>query len=183
MWHKAEDNKPKFTVEILPSPDSSTKQTGAAVPSNTGSAPTTVSEGLKIIGEITGEGDFFVDGVFEGIIHIPGGAFSVGPHGRVTAEIEAREIIVHGEVTGTLKAHERIQIWNTAKVTGNVETRGIVIEDGAVLHSKVAVPQALPQEVAAKENQGASSAGGPEIAVRSKGAAAGASGQTNPQES
>ena len=55
---------------------------------------------------------------------------------RKSAEIEAHEIIIHGEVIGTLKG-ERVQISSTGRVTGDMETRGIVIEDGAVLRSKV----------------------------------------------
>jgi len=78
--------------------------------------------------------------MFEGNIHIADGSFTVGPNARVTAEIEAREIIVHGEVIGTLKG-ERVQVSSTGRVTGDMETRGIVIEDGAVLRSKVQVRQ------------------------------------------
>ncbi len=58
---------------------------------------------------------------------------------RWLPEIEAREIIVRGEVIGTLKASERVQVWSTGSVTGDMETRGIVIEEGAVLRGKVDV--------------------------------------------
>jgi cytoskeletal protein CcmA (bactofilin family) len=54
-------------------------------------------------------------------------------------------------VIGTLKACERVHIWSTGKLTGDMETRGIVIEDGAVLNSKVVVPQAPVPEVSASE--------------------------------
>jgi len=77
-----------------------------------------------------------LDGEFEGKIRIADGSFIVGPNAYVTAEIEAREIIIHGEVIGTLKG-ERVQVSSTGRVTGDMETRGIVIEDGAVLRSKV----------------------------------------------
>ncbi|PYU57236.1 MAG: hypothetical protein DMG55_21075 [Acidobacteria bacterium] len=87
-------------------------------------------------GEISGQGDLYLDGEFEGKIRIADGSFIVGPNAYVTAEIEAREIIIHGEVIGTLKG-ERVQVSSTGRVTGDMETRGIVIEDGAVLRSKV----------------------------------------------
>ena len=38
-------------------------------------------------------------------------------------------------------AGERVQVWNTGSVTGDMETRGIVIEEGAVLRGKVEVRQ------------------------------------------
>jgi cytoskeletal protein CcmA (bactofilin family) len=110
-----------------------------------------VSRGVIIKGEISGQGDFFLDGTFEGKVHLPEGSFTAGPHAHVTAEIEAREIIVLGEIIGTLKARERVHISSTGRLTGDMDTRGIVIEDGAILHSKVATPRAaLPKTTADK---------------------------------
>jgi cytoskeletal protein CcmA (bactofilin family) len=103
-----------------------------------------VSQGIKIKGEISGHGDLFLDGEFEGKIRINSGTLTVGPNARVRAEIEAPEIIIRGDVIGTLKASERVHIWSTGKLTGDMETRGIVIDDGAVLFSTVAAPQPQP---------------------------------------
>jgi cytoskeletal protein CcmA (bactofilin family) len=172
VWRKSEDSKLKSPTDVSSSPDPSAQHAGSAAPPHPFSAPATVSQGIKIKGEISGQGDFSWDGLFEGKIHIPDGTFTIGPKARVSAEIEAREIIIRGEVIGTLMAHERIQIWNTAKVTGNMETRGIMIEDGAVLHSKVAVPQPVAQAAVPEEDQ-ASQLPRPEIPPRRKGAAAG----------
>jgi cytoskeletal protein CcmA (bactofilin family) len=105
-----------------------------------------VGHNIKIKGEICGDGDFFLDGEFEGFIRLTGGTFTVGSNARVSAEIEAREVVIRGEVIGSLKSCERVHIWSTGKLTGDMETRGIVIEDGAVLHSKVATPQAKAAE-------------------------------------
>src|SRR5467141_2402480 len=83
---------------------------------------------------------------------------------RKSAEIEAHEIIIHGEVIGTLKG-ERVQISSTGRVTGDMETRGIVIEDGAVLRSKVQVrqedkpPQPPPPAVLPRAKEAAAAAG------------------------
>jgi cytoskeletal protein CcmA (bactofilin family) len=164
VWRRSEDSKLKSPADVSSSPALSARHAGGVVPSHSFSAAT-VSQGIKIKGEISGQGDFSWDGVFEGKIHIPDGTFTVGPKARVSAEIEAREIIIRGEVIGTLMAHERIQIWNTAKVTGNMETRGIKIEDGAVLHSKVAVPQTVAQAAVPEEDQ-ASQLPRPEIPLR-----------------
>jgi len=142
MWRKSEDTK------SAPEPASDSKPTPAAASSPTAA---TVSRGVIIKGEISGEGDFFLDGTFEGKVHLPEGCFTAGPHAHVTAEIEAREIIVLGEVVGTLKARERVHISSTGRLTGDMDTRGIVIEDGAILHSKVAaLHAAAPQPAAAK---------------------------------
>jgi cytoskeletal protein CcmA (bactofilin family) len=108
-----------------------------------------VSQGIKIKGEVSGEGDFYIEGELEGNLRLSSGTFTVGPSARVNAEIEARMVIIRGEVIGTLKGCERVHIFSTGKLTGNIETRGIVIEDGAILHSRVAVPPADGQKAKA----------------------------------
>lgn len=147
MWRKSEDKSNSSPV-ASPSPDPGAQHPGAETTSGSSAAPATVNRGIKITGEISGHGDFFIDGVFEGKVHLSDGTFTVGPNATVTAEIEAREIIVRGEVIGTLKARERVHISNTGRLTGDMDTRGIMIEDGAILHSKVAVPHAAPRAAA-----------------------------------
>jgi cytoskeletal protein CcmA (bactofilin family) len=136
-----------------------------------------VSQGIKINGEISGHGDLFLDGEFEGKIRIDSGTLTVGPNALVRAEIEAPEIVVRGDVIGTLKASERVHIWSTGKVTGDIETRGIVIDDGAVLFSAVAAPQASVREgttpeVSVSEKDHLAQPSSPEPPPRAKGASA-----------
>ncbi len=100
-----------------------------------------MSQGIKIKGEIFGKEDLFIDGTIEGKIHFSDGSVTIGPNGRVNADIDAREIVIRGEVTGTLRARDRVQIWSTGKLSGDMHTRGIVIEDGATLRGKVEVTQ------------------------------------------
>ena len=142
MWRKSEDTKsaPEPASESKPRSNSPAQSAASAAAPSPMAA--TVSRGVIIKGEISGQGDFFLDGTFEGKVHLPDGSFTAGPHAHVTAEIEAREIIVLGEVVGTLRARERVHISSTGRLTGDMDTRGIVIEDGAVLHSKVATPRA-----------------------------------------
>jgi cytoskeletal protein CcmA (bactofilin family) len=132
MWRKPEENKPQSALDALPSIVLSSQRPAAAAPRVSPNAPSCVTQGIKIKGEISGREDLFLDGVFEGKIHITDGSFTVGPKVRVNTEIEAREIIVRGKVIGTLKASERVQVWSTGSVTGDMETRGIVIEEDAV---------------------------------------------------
>jgi cytoskeletal protein CcmA (bactofilin family) len=134
MWRKDEPNKPQSSGDPSISPVE-TPVGAAPLPVR---AQESVSRGIRIKGEITGRGDLFWDGVLEGKIQIADGSFTVGRNARVSAEIEAREIIIHGEVNGAMKG-ERVQILSTGRVTGDMETHGIVIEDGAMLRSKVQV--------------------------------------------
>jgi cytoskeletal protein CcmA (bactofilin family) len=151
MWRKSDESK-QNSPGASSSPNSAPQHSPAAsAQSDSSPAQANVNRGIKIKGEISGQGDFFIDGAFEGKVHLPDGSFTVGPNASVTAEIEAREIIVRGEVIGTLKARERVHIASTGRLTGNMDTRGIVIEDGAVLHSKVAVPHSAAHRGAAAQ--------------------------------
>ncbi len=175
MWRKAEDSNQKSSRDASPSPVLSAERPDTAA-QDSPRTPAAVSQGIKIEGEVSGNGDLFMDGEFDGKIHLGSGTFTVGRNARVSAEIEAREVIIRGEVIGTLKACERVHIWSTGKFTGYLETRGIVIEDGAVLHSNVAVPQAAVVEVAVpdvsvSETDQSSQPSSPEPSARVKGAA------------
>jgi cytoskeletal protein CcmA (bactofilin family) len=107
-----------------------------------------VTQGIKIKGEVSGREDLVLDGEFEGKIHITDGIFTVGPNARINAEIEAREIIVRGEVIGTLKPRERVQVWSTGRVTGDMETRGIHQKDQLPQPPQPAVPAHAKEAVA-----------------------------------
>ena len=164
MWHKPDESKPKSTSAASTSPVAPTHPSGTE-PQNPPNTPAAVGHNIKIKGEISGHGDFFLDGEFEGLIRLTGGTFTVGSNARVSAEIEAREVVIRGEVIGSLRSCERVHIWSTGKLTGDMETRGIVIEDGAVLHSKVATPQAKAPEAAGPETAAPETAAAVEPAV------------------
>src|SRR5580704_17753932 len=90
-----------------------------------------LSAGLRIKGEISGKEDLLVNGSVEGPIHLEEKTVIVGPSGRLTANVVAREVIVFGEVKGNLTARARIQVNKEGSVVGNLTTGRIVIEDGA----------------------------------------------------
>jgi cytoskeletal protein CcmA (bactofilin family) len=97
---------------------------------------------LIIKGEITGREDFFIDGEVQGTIHLDDGKVTIGPNGRVTADVEAREIVVRGKVKGNLHGRDRVQIGRTGRTSGDVVTRFISIEEGAEVHGSIDVTRA-----------------------------------------
>src|SRR5438105_12147779 len=62
---------------------------------------------------------------------------TVGPNGHVKADVLAREVIVRGKIEGKVTGRDRVQLWSTGQVTGEVQTDRLVIEDGALLLGKV----------------------------------------------
>jgi len=137
MWRKVEPQAPSLPAQTKATPATTVSQT----PPNLGvtTAPASSIEGrltksLVIDGDITGQDDLLIDGEVHGKIRLTGGKLTIGPDGRVTADIEAREVVVRGEVTGNIKAQDRVRIAATGRAKGEIKTRLISIEEGAYVH-------------------------------------------------
>src|SRR6202140_4785007 len=108
MWKK-EDSKPEGVSSTTAPPAnsaSSSSSAPASTPSPSSGLPSSspaaacISQGIKIKGEVTGSEDLFVDGVVEGKLSLTNGSLTIGPNGRVKADVTAREGIVRGPVEG-----------------------------------------------------------------------------------
>jgi cytoskeletal protein CcmA (bactofilin family) len=93
--------------------------------------------GLKVCGEISGNEDLYVDGETQGRITLADSRLTIGPNGRVQADIEARDIVIDGTVQGNVKACESVYLGPSSRVQGSVLTKRIGIDDGALLRGKV----------------------------------------------
>lgn len=145
MWKK-EDGKPQGVPEIstapagaitTPSPISSQiRESPREIPLSP-KAEACISQGIKIKGEVTGSEDLFVDGQVEGKLNLANGSLTIGPNGSVKADVTAREVIVRGKVEGKVSGRDKVQLWSTGQIIGEVQTDRLAIEDGALLRGKV----------------------------------------------
>lgn len=81
-------------------------------------------------GEISFSNSIRIDGKFKGKI-LSGASLIVGENGVVEADVEVDNISVNGILKGTLKAHEKIEIFSKGKVTGELITPKLIIEEDA----------------------------------------------------
>lgn len=102
----------------------------------------TITSTLLIKGDVRGSEDLYIDGEVQGTIHLSNGRVTVGPHGKISADVDAREIIVRGKVSGALRGRERVEIGSTGEVRGDIATLRIAIGEGAQIHSKVEIARA-----------------------------------------
>src|SRR5579864_5053267 len=112
------------------------------VPVKTSSAPieqATIGRSLVIKGEISGAESLFVDGRIEGTVNIPEHRVTVGRNGIVTADVNAREVVIMGKVHGNIICSDRLDIRSEGSVTGDVVVQRISVEDGAILKGSVQV--------------------------------------------
>ena len=96
-----------------------------------------IGKSLKIKGTVTGHEDLYVDGDIEGTVELVENSLTVGPNGKVNADVTARDITVLGKLTGNVHAGERIEIRKTGSLEGDLTTSRIVIEDGAVFRGSI----------------------------------------------
>jgi cytoskeletal protein CcmA (bactofilin family) len=92
-----------------------------------------------IRGELSGSEDIFVDGQVEGTIQLNGNSLTIGPNGRIRANITAKSVTVNGSVDGNIEAGERTDLRKSAVVKGDVRTRRIAIEEGAFFTGKLEI--------------------------------------------
>ena len=84
----------------------------------------------EFVGDIKFKENFRIDGIFKGKI-LSGNELIVGETGDVDADIEVHSLSINGRVKGSLKAKDRIEIFSKARVSGNLVTPKLVIEEGA----------------------------------------------------
>ena len=97
----------------------------------------TIGEFVMIIGEISGKENIVIEGHIEGNLSFPNFRVAIGKHGRVNANIAAREILIEGEVKGDLQASELINIKPSGKVNGNIRALQVVLNQGCQFKGSV----------------------------------------------
>ena len=95
--------------------------------------------GLHVRGDISGKEDLYVDGTVEGLIQLEPFKLTVGANAKLTGDVVAREVIVHGSVKGNLRARDRIEIKKDGSVVGDLTTTRILIEDDAYFKGSIEI--------------------------------------------
>lgn len=96
-----------------------------------------IGKSVLVKGELSGSEDLYLDGEVEGSIQLKDHSLIVGPHGRVRANIQARDVVVHGKVDGNIRGTERVELKKSAVLVGDISTQRIIVEDGAFFKGAV----------------------------------------------
>jgi cytoskeletal protein CcmA (bactofilin family) len=147
MWKKENEagsssapaNSPRPNIVGSNSPSSlvtNTAPTQSRVPGFDIEA-TRLTPGIQIKGELSGRSDLYVDGEVQGKIRLSQSTLTIGPNGKVNADVDVREVVVHGTLRGNVQAHERVVLGRTSDVNGDIIGQRITIEDGAKFKGRV----------------------------------------------
>jgi cytoskeletal protein CcmA (bactofilin family) len=107
--------------------------------SPSGSHQTLLGGSVVLRGELSADEDLSIDGQFEGSINLKDHTLTVGQHGKVKADISARQVVVGGVVEGKISAKDKIEIRKTGHVIGDLLSAGVAIEEGAYFKGSIEI--------------------------------------------
>ena len=98
-----------------------------------------IGKSFMIKGQVSCDGDLYIDGQVEGSVDPKGHRLTIGPDGRLKANVNARAVVVRGKLEGNIQASERVDLKQSAIVVGDIVTQTISIESGANIKGSIEV--------------------------------------------
>jgi len=151
MWKRKED---EYGTSVEPPTSGSPSAAVPTAPQRPAETPrnepmrsaevATIGKSVVVKGELSGSEDLMVDGEVEGSITMRGQTLTVGPNGRVRANVEARNVVLYGRLDGDIHASDRVDLRKSASLAGNISTARISIEDGAFFKGGIDIQKAEP---------------------------------------
>jgi cytoskeletal protein CcmA (bactofilin family) len=140
MWKRDEAAKPGGAQQPAPAaPTAPPPVSEAARPQPVTSVDTprglekTVNIGKSVIikGELNGSEDLAIEGQVEGKIELRQNVLTIGPNGKIKAQVFAKSVVILGEVTGNVTATEKVEIRDNGSVDGDIAAPRVAIAEGA----------------------------------------------------
>lgn len=131
MWKKDDETKQPGAP---PSPSNPTPQPERPRPAPAATPrgdQATIGRSITIRGDVTGDEDLVIQGRIEGTVDLQQHNVTIGPEGRVKANITARIVTVEGEVDGDVRGTEQVALRAASRVHGDIVAPRVVLEDGA----------------------------------------------------
>ena len=90
-----------------------------------------IGKSVVIKGELNGSEDLTIEGQVEGKIELRQNVLTIGPNGKIKAQLFAKAVIILGEVTGNVTATEKVDIRDNGSVDGDIAAPRVAIAEGA----------------------------------------------------
>jgi cytoskeletal protein CcmA (bactofilin family) len=104
-----------------------------------------LDKGTNVTGEIEFAGTLRIDGNFHGSI-ATNDTLMIGEHAMVHADIKAGELVIHGQVSGTIVCKRSVEIAATGRVRGDVETPVLIMAAGATIDGRTRMAGDKPSD-------------------------------------
>ena len=140
---------------------------------------TTVNIGKSVVikGELSGSEDLTIEGQVDGKIELRQNVLTIGPNGKIKAQVFAKSVVILGEVTGNVTASEKVDIRDNGSVDGDIAAPRVAIAEGAHFRGSIDMQRtgAGTSKSAEKAAEKSAPAATSQPAPAASGAAAGAS--------
>jgi cytoskeletal protein CcmA (bactofilin family) len=103
-----------------------------------------LGKALVLKGDISGDGDMVIEGLVAGGIDLGRHDLVVEKGGRIEADVRARNVTIHGEVTGNVQATEKVFISETGWMKGDIAAAVISILAGARFRGSIKMERPSP---------------------------------------
>lgn len=113
---------------------------------------TLIGPSIKVKGNFHGQGNIVVEGILEGSLKTSKNIF-IGDKAKITANIEAEQARVGGEVRGNIKVSGSLLIVSSAKINGNIECSSLSVEKGATINGNCLMTNGEAKKESSKNNQ------------------------------
>ena len=101
-----------------------------------------IGKSVVIKGELNGSEDLTIEGQVEGKIELRQNILTIGPNGRIKAQVFAKAVIILGEVTGNVTATEKVDIRDNGSVDGDIASPRVAIAEGAHFRGSIDMQRA-----------------------------------------
>jgi cytoskeletal protein CcmA (bactofilin family) len=113
-----------------------------------------IGPSIHIDGDVRGEEDLLIEGEVSGTVQLKNNSLTIGPQGKVRADVYAHSIYVDGYLEGDLYGSERVNVRKSATVRGNITSPRVSLEDGAKFKGAIEMdPQAAQNVVGGRPAQ------------------------------
>ena len=96
-----------------------------------------IGKSVVIKGELSGSEDLTIEGRVEGKIELREHVLTIGPHGKIQAQVFAKSVIVMGHVAGNISASDKINIRENGTVEGDLNAPTVAISEGAQFRGSI----------------------------------------------
>jgi cytoskeletal protein CcmA (bactofilin family) len=140
MWKRDEAVKPGTPSQPAPAApaapppaaDAARTQPITSVDTHRGLEKTVnIGKSVIIKGELNGSEDLTIEGAVEGKIELRQNILTIGPNGKIKAQVFAKSVVILGEVTGNVTATEKVDIRDNGSVDGDITAPRVAIAEGA----------------------------------------------------
>ena len=145
MWKRDESVKPAAAPAQTPAAAPSAPAAaapGAEPRAQLGRDMVNIGKSVIIKGELSGSEDLTIEGHVEGRIDLKDNVLTIGPNGKIKAEVFAKSVVVLGEVTGNVTASEKVDIRDNGSVDGDIASPRVAIAEGAHFRGSVDMQRA-----------------------------------------